>query len=352
MAPAACVPTDGGGCVPSFLFDSTAWPAPGDAFWAWRGAFAALFDVALPSPEAVAGFAARAEGFHLGHLLAARLQGPQTIARRSGSTIARGGIHHFLVQCVVRGACRIETPEVQIQVQAGEAVVLDLSRPLLQRAEPGESLLLVVPRGLLLEQHAGFDAVHGAVLQGTRARLLARAVSALLEEAPAMDREEGYAMAAPTLSLLAALFGPAIDAAGHGVREGRLVKLVLLRQYLDTRLADPALETAEVCDRFGLSRSSLYRLMEPYGGFARYLNDSRLRRCFYDLVSAGAATRRVSDVAQRWGFQNEAAFSRAFRRMFGVSPRDVRQSGGLAAAAAPGSAPSGFDAWVDSCRSL
>jgi AraC-like DNA-binding protein len=50
----------------------------------------------------------------------------------------------------------------------------------------------------------------------------------------------------------------------------------------------------------------------------------RLARCAADLRSAASDGTGITDIAFRWGFNDSAHFSKAFRAEFGQSPRDYR----------------------------
>ena len=90
-----------------------------------------------------------------------------------------------------------------------------------------------------------------------------------------------------------------------------------------------------LCRELGMSRSSVYRLLESEGGVARYIQRHRLAECFAQL-SDPSNTKPVVEIADESGMPDPSSFSRAFRREFGLSPTDVREAAraGLAPSAA------------------
>jgi AraC-like DNA-binding protein len=87
---------------------------------------------------------------------------------------------------------------------------------------------------------------------------------------------------------------------------------------------------AELAAEVGLSRSSLverftrYRLDPPMA----YLTGWRLRLAAQALTSS---PRGVADIADAVGYESEAAFNRAFKRVFGLPPARYRRQGRKAA---------------------
>ena len=59
---------------------------------------------------------------------------------------------------------------------------------------------------------------------------------------------------------------------------------------------------------------------------AAHILRRRLDRSLADLMAAHRS-QRIADIAHRWGFRSEAAFSRAFRSAFGMTPSNARDTG-------------------------
>jgi AraC-like DNA-binding protein len=93
------------------------------------------------------------------------------------------------------------------------------------------------------------------------------------------------------------------------------------------RLLAPLLHTGEasmanVCRELGVSRQTLFRQLKAEDvTFEAVLRELRHTHALHYL---GAAKASVSETAYLVGFSDPAAFSRAFKRWTGVSPRDVR----------------------------
>jgi AraC-like DNA-binding protein len=75
-----------------------------------------------------------------------------------------------------------------------------------------------------------------------------------------------------------------------------------------------------VAGRFGLSRDTLYRRLKAEGATFETVLDSLRHKLALDYLSARKVS--VNEAAYLVGFSDAAAFSRAFKRWTGVSPRD------------------------------
>ncbi|WAP71367.1 AraC family transcriptional regulator [Jiella pelagia] len=74
----------------------------------------------------------------------------------------------------------------------------------------------------------------------------------------------------------------------------------------------------------GLSRSTLYRLFEPFGGVAAYILERRLEQA-YRALGDSRDLRLIGTIAHGLGFAGESQFSRSFRQRFGRTPSEVRR---------------------------
>ena len=83
---------------------------------------------------------------------------------------------------------------------------------------------------------------------------------------------------------------------------------------------------ASVAQAEGISERYLQKLFEGTGSnFTHYLRERRLQRSWADLSNPAEAHHSISEIAYRYGFNDSAHFSRAFRDRFGLSPREFRQ---------------------------
>ncbi|MEM7638431.1 MAG: helix-turn-helix transcriptional regulator [Pseudomonadota bacterium] len=94
----------------------------------------------------------------------------------------------------------------------------------------------------------------------------------------------------------------------------------LIRAHIEENLGDLSLLPAQICDKFNLSRATLYRMFEVDGGVRRYIQDRRLYAAVWDLAEGGIHRGRLTEVAEKWGFSSNANFNRAVKTVFEMPP--------------------------------
>lgn len=101
-----------------------------------------------------------------------------------------------------------------------------------------------------------------------------------------------------------------------------------LHQTVEALMPDPDLSLRRVADEEGVTPRHVQKLLRSSDEtFSSYLRTRRLERCLADLTSPQHAALSIPDIYGRWGFRGSIQFSRAFRKRFGVSPRQVRRRG-------------------------
>jgi AraC-like DNA-binding protein len=121
---------------------------------------------------------------------------------------------------------------------------------------------------------------------------------------------------------------------GDALSGGVSPHLHRISQTIETLLPDPDLSLRRLAEVSGVSPRYIQKLFAAANDtFGHYLRTRRLERSRMDLSSPLCARLSISEICFRWGFNDSAHFSRAFRNQYGLSPREHRRA--AAAESAP-----------------
>lgn len=270
-------------------------------------------------------FQARVTTLCLPDLYVSRSQASASRFERHARTMARSGTDAIVVLVYLSAGFTIEINGRVDTVNPNEIVFLDLGRPVNIQTDKVDNLSLVVTRSRLEELTTSVRDIHGFVLQAgaTRDLLLAH-MRACAELGPRVPVADAAAISDITFRMVAASLNSVARRTGTFSRRAGLASLADIKQFIDANLARADLEPALLMREFSLSRATLYRMFEPIGGVAAFILERRLHRAFQTITSADAGVPRIKQLALELGFRHPSAFSRAFKKQFGVTPQEVR----------------------------
>jgi AraC-like DNA-binding protein len=218
----------------------------------------------------------------------------------------------------------------EVRLERGDAIALCGSdRGTLMTTQSGPISTLEFPRGALMPllndpRHACARRIpnDSTSLQLLRAYVEAahRACSTENADVPAIAIAHMYDLAALTI-------GAARET--ESVARGRGLRAARLRAIKNDILAriDRDIELTELAGRHGLSGRYVRMLFESDGtSVTEFIRDERLKRARSMLLNPRFATRKIAEVAYESGFNDLSYFNRAFRRRFGQSPSEIRDS--------------------------
>jgi AraC-like DNA-binding protein len=282
-------------------------------------------EIKLPGPAD--DFRMRSATLLLGSAVLVDLTITPVIFEHSAALVARTGVDHLMLTMYLAGECAFTAGRRAIRARPGDIFVVDYSEPNFSRSSSVDGsthvVNLILPRSRLAPLLAAPNAVQGALIlrETTAGRLVCEHMLALNDAAARLTPSEIEYRLTQLTHLVAQSLGPA-DAEDPGV--ARQALLSSIKRHVEQQLIMPGIGVDYLCDRFGLSRSALYRLFEPEGGLAAYIQQRRLIRAYARLAAPEIRHRRIIDIALESQFASDATFARAFRREFGVTPREVR----------------------------
>jgi AraC-like DNA-binding protein len=332
---------------------------PRDQFDAWHESISVIFDTApLLERPAEQGFAASVRAYHLGGLVVSQVDFEGQRFLRDKHRTAADGLDHYLVQLYATGGLVGTAEDRERVLRAGDVQILDLSQPNVTQAKASGTIAIVVPRDTLRQALPKAGDLHGLVLRGDQGTgaLLTDYMRSLIARAHDIAAADAPAIARATTEMIAACFHATAEPMAHARTAIEAVTLERIRRHVAAALGSPELHPEALCGLFRISRTQLYRLFEPLGGVAAYIQEQRLGRAYGELSDTTRGHRRIYDIAFDLGFSSEALFSRIFRRAFGLSPSEVRArahdalSAGSVTTGDGAAASGGYEDWVRRLR--
>jgi AraC-like DNA-binding protein len=184
---------------------------------------------------------------------------------------------------------------------------------------------LYVGRDTFPELGPALEAARMQPLDGIMGRLLGTYLDTLARELPGVSPADLPRVVEATRALIGAAVAPSRDTLAAGRAQIEAVQLTRIKAMIRENLRSSRLNPERLCRLAGVSRSQLYRMFEPLGGVAHFIQAERLRQA-HRVLADPLNTREIHRVAEEVGFYDASPFSRAFRRAFGYTPTELRSA--------------------------
>ncbi len=293
-----------------------------DQFDAWRERFHCMKDLTQP-PGGSPGYAARFQMWSFGHFALTATASPPLHSRRTHAHIRRDSLDHWVIHVARRGTLTFRSQGAEASVSRGRPLIRSLDQVTEMERTEVDWLCLFVARDAFPDLGARIDECRAMPMQGAMAGLLASYLESLHQQLPLVTEAELPHLAEATRAVVAACLGAGAPLSPTGEAQVAQARLGRVRQLVRQNLTSARLGPERLAQMAGMSRSQLYRLFEPLGGVARYIQIERLARAHCCLTDPGN-TESIQAISDGVGFFDPSAFSRAFRREFGQSPSAIR----------------------------
>lgn len=258
------------------------------------------------------------------------IEGSSSPARvsRMGEYLADG--HDDAVLAINRAGLAVVSSGGREQIlRENEAILMTGSEPTsFYRTSPGRSFTLGVPRALLRSMIADADDTVMRLIPRNRSALglLSRYASWLLRVGASLEPELLNLSVRHVQDLLALTLGAANDfkevARTRGLRAARLK---LAKAYILEHSHRREISIGSVAAHLCVTPRHLQRLFEEDGTtFSEFLLTQRLALAHRRLCEPDAIHAAISTIAYDAGFGDLSYFNRRFRRLYGLTPREVR----------------------------
>lgn len=291
----------------------------------WREAVGAVYEITPDSEQKLDAFSGALTTMHLGDALVSEVRSGAQVFQRSRAHARRTGLDHFMVQMFRRGQHDGMSGDQPVHRGPGDVWILDLGQESKTNTTRFSNITLIIPREIMLPLLKGGD-IHGATLrQGAAStRLVASHLETLAAAAPELTLAEAAAAVDAAALMIAGAWSSLRESRAEVTAAARATARRAIRDYIDQHLSDDELTPDMLVRLFHMSRATLYRLFDEEGGVAGFIMGRRLDRCRAILAADLAGAAAIGDIAFNHGFSSDAHFSRAFRRRFGMAPRDAR----------------------------
>jgi AraC-like DNA-binding protein len=128
--------------------------------------------------------------------------------------------------------------------------------------------------------------------------------------------------------LVALLLGAKGDAR-HLAQQGgaRAARVAAILREIERRSGDPGLNAVTIALLLGVSPRYVHQLLEESGkSFSHHVLERRLDKAAALLRDPRWRHRKIASIAAEAGFTDLSYFNRAFRRLFGATPSDIREN--------------------------
>lgn len=251
----------------------------------------------------------------------AQLRGAYSLVRDQ-ARVAASGADQLFVFFVEHGGLDVHPTREGTPVRVGDILIVDLARAVTLQQTGHTYTLFVIARGMLPAEVRHRD-LHCRIIRSGHP--LAGIVSCMAHRLSADSRVMTPAQAMLVLGSTVALLGTALEDIAPAGRTVLPTKAIV-EAVVDTNLERTDLTPTWIADRLGISRATLYRAFEPYGGVKTFVADRRMQRA-WTLVSSpnGPA---FAEIAKACGFSTTRRFDKAFSERFGVAPAAGRSASG------------------------
>jgi AraC-like DNA-binding protein len=256
--------------------------------------------------------------------------------RHSASTAIRTPSHaadsddNVMFHIPLSGSCSIEQRGGQSSELRSGLVYADpgeVPGVIRFHGQPSEGFYVSIPRAQLKSATLGLN----TILRGTAPltpqwRLFFTYARTLHVELSGISPDEATQCANHVQDLALMALGATREAAeiaaGRGVRAARIKSI---KADIERYLTSPDLSSERIATRHAISMRYLRALFASEGtSFGDFVAERRLALAYRLLSDPRNGNCRISDIAMRVGFGDLSWFNLRFRRVYGMTPKDVR----------------------------
>lgn len=290
----------------------------------WRASWAPVFDVAPINPDSQH-IRDRSTLRHIGKFVLTAVNHRSQVFRRSKRQVETSGDHICLNYCT-NASTLYEFDSGPVFLRPNTLHVTDYAHTSQGIHYEGLVHGILFPRCVIGVEPSKARPAFSVERDSPIGRVVYPIFQNIMQDAFDGDPAELEFRLRRLAQLLSVLLDPTLPDAGQ-MKLLRRAQLHTICTYIDKSLHDFEFKPDRIYRKFGVSRSTLYRMFLPFGGVRKYIQTRRTQRAVLDLTMTPYARGAISKVSDRWGFSSESNFSRAVRQTFGVSPGSLAGAG-------------------------
>ena len=234
----------------------------------------------------------------------------------------------IVITLQVEGKGRIYQDGRQDIIEPGDITLFDASRQFELRFDgPSKQLFLSIPWQSVQRQLISPKKVTGIGISGSIGvgSVASKFVNTFAKQAANMAASEREGLIRSLVDIINAAVISRLGSSTMSKSDYSDFQLNTARVYIEENLRDPDLCPAVVAVAIGVSQRYLNKMFESEDqSLNRLIWERRLENSRLDLENPGMDGRSITDVALSWGFKSSSHFSRSFKELFQLSPRQAR----------------------------
>lgn len=248
--------------------------------------------------------------------------------RRTPAKISKSTEDYFLVSIQTHGTGVITQDGRTAILKPGDFAMYDSTRPYELVFEADfQQFVLMLPGPTLRSQLRDTHALTARQVSGARGagHLMINMIGSLASDIDTLEPASAAAVSQSVENILIAGLNSLPGTCNRQPSHLHALYHQQIKAFVQLHLCDPELSVGQIAAHLRMSISSVHRVFanEPCS-LTQWIWAQRLDAVKRDVCDATLANRSISDLAYRWGFNDAAHFSRAFRSRFGCSARDLR----------------------------
>ncbi|WP_166427266.1 helix-turn-helix domain-containing protein [Nonomuraea mesophila] len=241
--------------------------------------------------------------------------------------------HYQLIVPLV-GSAQLISADNRAIPRVGDVLLHNMARVVAACFHPPEgsdvvdTVMVAFPRPLISLPVEHLDSVLGTTIPADQgiAALLSKFVLDLASGHDSYHPSDGPRLGMVLTDLIAATLLHTAETDPVIVPSNRDALVLRIKAFIQEHLRDPHLSPRMLAIEHHISTSYLHRIFQEQNAtVSSYIRSLRLERARRDLADPALRAVPIHSIAAKWCFSASSAFSHAFRRAYGLSPKDFRQ---------------------------